>query len=108
MLSFPFNSSTPILYYNKDLFRAAGLDPEVAPKTWPEVGAAAKRLRTAGSVWGLRPSWPSWLNLENFSAFHNVPLATRTNGFDGLDAELTFNNPVMVRHIAQLAQWQTT
>jgi len=108
MLSFPFNVSTPILYYNKDLFRAAGLDPEVAPKTWPEVGAAAKRLRTAGSVCGLTTSWPSWINVENFSAFHNVPLATRTNGFDGLDAELTFNNPVMVRHIAQLAQWQTT
>ena len=53
MLSFPFNASTPILYYNKDLFRAAGLDPEVAPKTWPEVGAAAKRLRAAGA--GLRP-----------------------------------------------------
>jgi sn-glycerol 3-phosphate transport system substrate-binding protein len=50
MLSFPFNASTPILYYNKDLFRAAGLDPEVAPKTWPEVGAAAKRLRAAGAV----------------------------------------------------------
>jgi len=108
MLSFPFNVSTPILYYNKDLFRAAGLDPEVAPKTWPEVGAAAKRLHTAGSVCGLTTSWPSWINVENFSAFHNVPLATRTNGFDGLDAELTFNNPVMVRHIAQLAQWQTT
>ena len=43
MLSFPFNASTPILYYNKDLFRGAGLDPEVPPKTWPEVGAAAKR-----------------------------------------------------------------
>ena len=42
MLSFPFNASTPILYYNKDLFRAAGLDPEAPPKTWPEVGAAAK------------------------------------------------------------------
>ena len=50
MLSFPFNASTPILYYNKDLFRAAGLDPEVAPKTWPEVGEAAKRLRAAGAV----------------------------------------------------------
>jgi sn-glycerol 3-phosphate transport system substrate-binding protein len=108
MLSFPFNVSTPILYYNKDLFRAAGLDPEVAPKTWPEVGAAANRLRTAGSACGLTTSWPSWINVENFLAFHNVPLATRTNGFGGLDAELTFNNPLMVRHIAQLAQWQTT
>src|SRR5439155_2015105 len=42
MLSFPFNASTPILYYNKDLFRAAGLDPDAVPKTWPEVGAAAR------------------------------------------------------------------
>ena len=108
MLSFPFNASTPILYYNKDLFRAAGLDPEVAPKTWPEVGAAAKRLRAAGAVCGLTTSWPSWINVENFSAFHNLPLATRANGFGGLDAELTFNNPLVVRHIAQLAEWQTT
>jgi sn-glycerol 3-phosphate transport system substrate-binding protein len=108
MLSFPFNVSTPILYYNKDLFRAAGLNPEVAPKTWPEVGAAAKRLRAAGAVCGLTTSWPSWINVENFSAFHNLPLATRANGFGGLDAELTFNNPLVVRHIAQLAEWQTT
>ena len=108
MLSFPFNSSTPILYYNKDLFRAAGLDPEVAPKTWPEVGAAAKRLRSAGAICGLTTSWPSWINVENFSAFHNLPLATRANGFGGLDAELTFNNPLVVRHIAQLAEWQAT
>ena len=107
MLSFPFNVSTPILYYNKDVFRAAGLDPEVAPKTWAEVGAAAKRLRAAGSPCGLTTSWPSWINVENFSAFHNLPLATRTNGFGGLDAELTFNNPDVVRHIAQLAEWQS-
>src|ERR1700712_2840152 len=52
MLSFPFNASTPILYYNKDMFRAAGLDAGAPPKTWPDVGAAAKRLRAAGAVWG--------------------------------------------------------
>jgi sn-glycerol 3-phosphate transport system substrate-binding protein len=108
MMSFPFNVSTPILYYNKDLFRAAGLDPGVAPKTWPEVGAAAKRLRAAGASCGLTTSWPSWINVENFSAFHDLPISTRANGFGGLDAELTFNNPLMVRHIAQLAEWQTT
>src|ERR1700680_3876771 len=49
MLSFPFNASTPILYYNKNLFRTAGLDPETVPKTWPEVGAAAKRLPASGA-----------------------------------------------------------
>ncbi len=108
MLSFPFNTSTPILYYNKKLFRDAGLDPEVAPKTWPEVGDAAKKLRAAGAVCGFTTSWPSWINVENFSAFHNLPISTRANGFGGLDAVLTFNNPLVVRHIAQLAEWQST
>jgi sn-glycerol 3-phosphate transport system substrate-binding protein len=108
LLSFPFNSSTPILYYNKTMFRDAGLDPETAPKTWPELGAAAKRLRERGAVCGFTTSWPSWIHVENFSAFHNLPLATRTNGFAGLDAELTINNPVLVKHVAQLAEWQKT
>jgi sn-glycerol 3-phosphate transport system substrate-binding protein len=106
MLSFPFNASTPILYYNKNLFRSAGLDPETAPKTWVEVGEAAKRLRAAGTVCGFTTSWPSWINVENFSAYHNLPISTDANGFGGLDAVLNFNNPVMVRHIAQLAAWQ--
>ena len=108
MLSFPFNASTPILYYNKHLFRTAGLDPEVAPKTWPEVGEAAKRLRALGAACGFTTSWPSWINVENFSAFHNLPISTKANGFDGLDAVLDFNNPTVVRHVAQLAEWQTS
>jgi sn-glycerol 3-phosphate transport system substrate-binding protein len=108
LLSFPFNASTPILYYNKTMFRDAGLDPNVAPRTWPEVGAAAKRLRDRGVVCGFTTSWPSWINVENLSAFHNLPLATQSNGFGGLDAVLDFNNSVVVRHVAQLAEWQTT
>ena len=108
LLSFPFNSSTPILYYNKTMFRDAGLDPEAPPKTWPELGIAAKKLRDYGAACGFTTSWPSWVNIENFSAFHNLPLATRANGFGGLDAALVFNNPTVVRHIAQLAEWQAT
>jgi len=108
MLSFPFNSSTPILYYNKEAFRKAGLDPEVAPKTWTEVGAAAQRLRVAGIPCGFTTAWPSWVNVENVSAVHDVPIATKSNGFGGLDAQLTINNPLIVRHIAQLAEWQKT
>jgi len=108
MLSFPFNSSTPILYYNKQMFRSAGLNPEVAPKTWPEVGAAAQRLRAAGAACGFTTHWPSWINIENFSALHNIPIATQTNGLSGLSAALTINNPIEVRHIAQLAEWQKT
>jgi sn-glycerol 3-phosphate transport system substrate-binding protein len=108
LLSFPFNASTPILYYNKDMFRSAGLDPDVPPKTWPDVGFAAKRLRERGALCGFTTSWPSWINVENFSAFHNLPIASRANGFAGLDAVLTFNNLLVVRHIAQLADWQAT
>jgi sn-glycerol 3-phosphate transport system substrate-binding protein len=108
LLSFPFNASTPILYYNKDMFRSAGLDPDVPPKTWPEVGFAAKRLRDRGVLCGFTTSWPSWINVENFSAFHNLPIASRANGFAGLDAVLTFNNMLVVRHITQLSDWQAT
>ncbi len=106
MLSFPFNSSTPILYYNKTLFRAAGLDPDRPPKTWPELGAAARRLMSAGAICGFTTAWPSWVNVENLSAYHDMPIATRSNGLGGLDARLTFNNPLVVRHVAQLAEWQ--
>lgn len=108
MLSFPFNASTPILYYNKTLFRAAGLDPDSPPRTWPEVGAAAKRLRAAGAACGFTTAWPSWIHVENFSAYHDIPIATKANGMAGLDAELILNNPTLVRHVAQLAEWQTS
>jgi sn-glycerol 3-phosphate transport system substrate-binding protein len=108
MLSFPFNSSTPILYYNKDAFRKAGLDPNVAPRTWPEVEAAARKLQAAGLACGLTNEWPSWVMVENFSAFHNIPIGTKANGFGGLDTELTINNPLVEKQIAMLAEWQKT
>jgi len=108
MLSFPFNSSTPILYYNKDAFRKAGLDPDAAPRTWPEVEAAAKKLQAAGVTCGLTNEWPSWVLVENFSAFHNIPIGTKSNGFGGLDTELTINNPLVEKQIAMLAEWQKT
>ncbi|HXG04921.1 MAG TPA: sn-glycerol-3-phosphate ABC transporter substrate-binding protein UgpB [Candidatus Binatia bacterium] len=108
MLSLPFNSSTPVLYYNKDAFRKAGLDPARPPRTWPEVGEAVRKLQAAGLACGFTTCWQSWIQLENFSAWHNVPFATRANGFGGLDAELRFNSPLHVRHIGQLAEWQKT
>src|SRR5262252_4239624 len=108
LLSFPFNSSTPILYYNRDLFRAAGLDDKEAPKTWPEVEAAARKLRQSGVPCGFTTHWPSWVNVENFSAFHNIPIATKANGLGGFDVELTINNPLMIRHVATLSDWQKT
>ena len=48
MLSMPFNSSSAVMWYNRDAFKAAGLDADHPPKTWPEVFAAAKKLKAAG------------------------------------------------------------
>ena len=103
MLSFPFNSSTTVFHYNKDAFKAAGLDPENPPKTWPEVVRAAASLKASGHKCPFTTSWQSWTQLESFSAWHNVEFATRRNGFDGLDARLAFNSPLHVRHIENLA-----
>jgi sn-glycerol 3-phosphate transport system substrate-binding protein len=108
MLSLPFNSSTPVLYYNKDAFKKAGLDPAKPPKTWPEVGADAKKLQAAGYPCGFTTEWQTWIHLENLSAWHNVPIATRENGFGGLDTALELNGPVQVKHVQQLGEWQKT
>jgi len=106
MLSMPFNSSTPVLYYNKEAFKKAGLDPDKPPKTWPEVADCARKLIKAGYPAGFSTAWISWIQLENFSAWHNVPLGTKANGFEGLDTEFVFNSPLHVKHIKQLADWQ--
>jgi len=107
MLSFPFNSSTPIMYYNKDIFAAAGLDPETPPATWAEMEAASLQILQSGAApCGFTTSWPSWVMLENFSAWHNLPLGTRANGFEGFDTELVFNNEYVARHWDNLKAWQ--
>ncbi|MDP2264540.1 MAG: sn-glycerol-3-phosphate ABC transporter substrate-binding protein UgpB [Hydrogenophaga sp.] len=108
MLSFPFNSSTPVFHYNKDAFKAAGMDPEKPPTTWPEVALAAGKLKAAGHKCPFTTSWVSWTQLESFSAWHNTEFATKGNGMRGIDARLTFNTPLHVRHIENLANMAKT
>jgi sn-glycerol 3-phosphate transport system substrate-binding protein len=103
MLSMPFNSSTTVFHYNKDAFKAAGLDPEKPPLTWPEVAGAAAKLKASGHKCPFTTSWQSWTQLESFSAWHNTEFASKRNGFGGMDARLAFNTPLHVRHIENLA-----
>ena len=103
MVSFPFNSSTTVFFWNKDAFKAAGLDPNKPPKTWGEVAAAGAKLKAAGHKCPLTTSWQTWTQLESFSAWHNTLFATKNNGFGGLDARLSINSPLHVRHIENLA-----
>jgi sn-glycerol 3-phosphate transport system substrate-binding protein len=104
LVSMPFNSSTMVFYYNKDAFKKAGLDPAKPPKTWEELAAAGAKLKAAGQECGFTTSWPSWGQLETFSAWHNVPYATRDNGFGGLDTRLAINTPLHQRHLENLAK----
>ena len=102
MMSFPFNSSTTIFYYNKDAFKAAGLDPNKAPSTWPEVTLAAAKLKASGHKCPLTIAWQGWTQLESFSTWHNVEFATKGNGLAGMDARMKINSPLHVRHIENL------
>jgi sn-glycerol 3-phosphate transport system substrate-binding protein len=102
MLSFPFNSSTTIFYYNKDAFKAAGLDAEKAPATWGDVALAAAKLKAGGHKCPISLSWQGWTQLESFSAWHNVEFASKQNGLAGMDARLKINSPLHVRHIENL------
>ncbi|SIT35651.1 glycerol-3-phosphate transporter subunit; periplasmic-binding component of ABC superfamily [Paraburkholderia piptadeniae] len=99
LISMPFNSSTPVLYYNKDAFKKAGLDPNAPPQTWAEVEQDAQKLKAAGLSCGYSSGWQSWIQLENYSAWHGAPFATENNGFEGADAQLEFNKPLQIAHI---------
>lgn len=106
MLSMPFNSSTPIMYYNKTVFEKAGLDPNAPPKTWAEMEAASKKIVESGAAkCGFTTGWISWIQTENLSAWHNQPIGTLENGFGGLDAKLEVNGPVQVKHWGNLKKW---
>jgi sn-glycerol 3-phosphate transport system substrate-binding protein len=105
MASMPFNSSTAVMWYNKDAFRKAGLDPDAAPATWQEVRKAAETIKAEDAApVAMTTSWPTWIQLEQYSALHNLPFATKSDGFDGLDAELVFNTKPHVKHIERLLE----
>jgi sn-glycerol 3-phosphate transport system substrate-binding protein len=106
MMSMPFNSSTSVVFYNKDAFRRANLNPDQFPATWEGVEQAARALRGAGVTCPMTTAWPTWTQVEQFSAIHNIPLATQGNGFGGLNAELRIANPTLTRHFTNLVNWQ--
>ncbi|MCF6321238.1 MAG: sn-glycerol-3-phosphate ABC transporter substrate-binding protein UgpB, partial [Rhizobiaceae bacterium] len=104
LLSLPFNSSTPVLWYNKDAFEKAGIDK--VPATWDEMDAAAKKLLASGMKCGYSFGWQSWVMIENYSTWNNQAIGTKENGFAGLDTELTFNTDALKNRLAKIAAAQ--
>src|SRR5256712_4260917 len=96
LYSMAFNSSTPVLFYNKDLFKKAGL-ADKPPATWDEVEAAAKKLVASGAKCGFGAAWPSWTPMENMHALHDPPFADHANGLVGLATTLKINGPFGVK-----------
>jgi sn-glycerol 3-phosphate transport system substrate-binding protein len=108
LMSMPFNSSTPIMYYNASMFEKAGIAPlsKTEPITWDQLGEITKKLVDDGiAPYGMVSAWQSWIQVENYSAIHNIPFASKANGYQGLDCELLINNPQVVAHINQLKEW---
>ncbi len=106
LFSQPLNVSTAVMFYNKAVFEKAGLDPEAPPATWPELIEATGKIVASGHPCGMTSTWISWIMLEQMSAIHNTPLSTRQNGLAGLDAVLTFDNELVTRTVATLAEMQ--
>src|SRR5271166_3494414 len=105
MASMPFNSSTAVMWYSKDAFRKADLDPDKPPATWQDVVTAAKAIKDKNAApVPMTTSWPTWIQLEQYSALHNLLFATKSDGFDGLDAALVFNSKPHVKHIERLLE----
>ncbi len=103
MLSFPFNSSSPILYYNKDIFEKAGLDAAAPPTTWAEVWSAARKIKESGAAsCGYTSTWLTWIHTEVFAAWNNTSWASNENGLAGTP-ELAIDSPLYVKHFSELA-----
>ncbi|MFV1875918.1 sn-glycerol-3-phosphate ABC transporter substrate-binding protein UgpB [Nioella sp.] len=103
LLSMPFNSSSPVMWYNADALAAAGVE---VPTTWDDVEAVAQALVDNGMACGLAIGWQSWVMIENFSAWHDMPMGTQENGFAGFDTEFTFNTEAVANRLQRLADMQ--
>lgn len=102
MVGMPFNSSTPIMYYNAEALAEAGVVP---PTTWEEFEEVAPAIVDAGYI-PLAQSHSPWIFTENFHSRHNLPFATNANGFDGSDGtRLLVNNDAIKTHFTKLTEW---
>ena len=103
LLSMPFNSSTPVLWYNKDAFEKAGVTS--VPKTWNDMKSASEKLVKAGYKCGFSFGWQSWVMIENYGAWHDLPMGSQENGFAGTDTSFSFNNDAVKKRIGAIADW---
>lgn len=96
----PVAFTTPLLFWNKDKFRDAGLDSGKAPKTWEELQDMAGKLVNNNMQCAYTTSWPVWVHIDNLSAWAGAPTVSGN--------KLAFNGLIQVRHLARLTSWAKT
>ncbi|MCM2291707.1 extracellular solute-binding protein [Allorhizobium sp. BGMRC 0089] len=102
-IGMPFNSSAPIMYYNTEALKKAGVEP---PKTWEEFEKIAQKLKDAGYI-PLVQTQLTWEFTENFFSVHDLQFATNNNGYDGIKGTtLKVNDPEHVMMYEKLKEWK--
>lgn len=102
MIGMPFNSSSPIMYYNMQAMEAAGVE---APKTWEEFETVTAPALVKAGYTPLAQSHSPWIFAENFMSRHNLPYATNDNGYTGTDTEILINSPEIKMHWTHVKEW---
>ena len=98
LVALPILYSTPVLFFNKNAFRKAKLDPDQPPKTWFEMQGMLDKLQEAGYACPYTSAWPVWVHVDNVSAVSGLP-ATTDKG------QLAFNGLPQVKHVAMMSTW---
>lgn len=101
MVGMPFNSSTPVLYYNKDMLASVNAQ---APQTYEQLEQVAAKLAEKGQA-GFAQSLTPWIMFENFKSRHNLPLSDKQNGYQDLSTKIMFNSDDMLMHVKKLKEW---
>jgi sn-glycerol 3-phosphate transport system substrate-binding protein len=100
----PYNASTLLFYANMTQLKEAGVD--AIPTTWPQVIAAAEKLKEAGHACPYVTNGEPWSTVEQFSARHGLPIASNGNGYGGLDAQYVLNTTFLAEHLQNLVDWR--
>jgi len=105
LYSMPFNSSTAIIYYNKEAFQKAGLDPNKPPATYKDVEEMGRKIVASSAARAaITFGWPSWM-FEQSHAMSNKAYADHDNGRNGRATKVLFNEPFGVEVLSRWKRW---
>ena len=94
LASMPFNSSTAVMWYNKDAFAKAGLDPELPPATWQETVVACRALKDKNAIEiPMMTGWPSWIQFEQVQRDPQSALCERGERLQGAERGAEVQQP---------------